>query len=158
MAFRKILVPLDYGAQSDQVFAEALKMSQDNQGQLMLLHSVDDWSTEVHLGSFAELELDTDLSGSQAEAQRAALQQTLRDRKAWLAQYQEKAEAVGVAAEVVCQLGHAGPLIRDKAKAWPADLVVMGRRGRSGLAEVLLGSVSNYVLHHAPCSVMVIHT
>lgn len=29
--------------------------------------------------------------------------------------------------------------------------------GRKGLGEMLLGSVSNYVMRHAPCSVMVIH-
>jgi len=29
--------------------------------------------------------------------------------------------------------------------------------GRTGLRELFLGSVSNYVLHHAPCSVMVVH-
>lgn len=31
------------------------------------------------------------------------------------------------------------------------------RHGRSGLSELLLGSVSNYVVHHAPCSVLTIH-
>ncbi len=35
-----------------------------------------------------------------------------------------------------------------------ADLIVVGRRGRSGLSELILGSASNYVLHHAPCSVL----
>jgi nucleotide-binding universal stress UspA family protein len=30
----------------------------------------------------------------------------------------------------------------------------MGRRGRTGLSELFLGSVSNYVTHHAPCSVL----
>ncbi|NEO28803.1 MAG: universal stress protein, partial [Kamptonema sp. SIO4C4] len=34
--------------------------------------------------------------------------------------------------------------------------VIIGRRGRVGLSEILLGSVSNYVLHHAPCAVMVV--
>jgi len=35
-------------------------------------------------------------------------------------------------------------------------LVVVGRRGHSGLSELFLGSVSNYVLHRAPCSVLTI--
>ncbi|MEO0350033.1 MAG: universal stress protein, partial [Cyanobacteria bacterium P01_A01_bin.15] len=39
---------------------------------------------------------------------------------------------------------------------WNADLIMMGRRGRSGFSELLLGSVSNYVMHHAPCSVLTV--
>jgi nucleotide-binding universal stress UspA family protein len=42
------------------------------------------------------------------------------------------------------------------ARSWPADLIVIGRRGRTGLKEALMGSVSNYVVHHAPCTVMVV--
>ena len=48
-------------------------------------------------------------------------------------------------------------MICELAKFWNADLIIMGRRGRSGLAEVFLGSESNYVLHHAPCSVQIVH-
>ncbi|CCQ49032.1 hypothetical protein CWATWH8502_2292 [Crocosphaera watsonii WH 8502] len=38
----------------------------------------------------------------------------------------------------------------------PGDVIVMGHRGISGLQEFFLGSVSNYVLHHAPCSVLIV--
>ena len=39
-----------------------------------------------------------------------------------------------------------------------ADLLVVGRRGRSMAAEVILGSTSAYCLHHAPCPVVVVST
>ncbi|RMG10302.1 MAG: universal stress protein, partial [Cyanobacteria bacterium J055] len=35
-------------------------------------------------------------------------------------------------------------------------LIIVGRRGRQGIEEAVLGSVSNYVVHHAPCSVLAI--
>jgi nucleotide-binding universal stress UspA family protein len=42
------------------------------------------------------------------------------------------------------------------AKIRQADLIVMGTRGRSSLQGVLLGSVSNKVIHHAACPVMLV--
>lgn len=46
----------------------------------------------------------------------------------------------------------------DVATREKADLVVVGNRGMSGPKRFILGSVSNKVTHHAPCSVLVVHT
>jgi nucleotide-binding universal stress UspA family protein len=46
--------------------------------------------------------------------------------------------------------------IVEAAKTWQADLIVMGTRGRSALANVFLGSVAQGVLRDAPCPVMVL--
>lgn len=45
--------------------------------------------------------------------------------------------------------------IVDRAKEWKADLIVVGSHGR-GFWGRLLGSVSTGVIHHAPCSVLVV--
>ena len=45
--------------------------------------------------------------------------------------------------------------IVKKAEAWPADLAVVGAQGHSVLDQVYLGSVSQMVTTHVPCSVRV---
>jgi nucleotide-binding universal stress UspA family protein len=46
--------------------------------------------------------------------------------------------------------------IIEEAKAWGAELVVVGARGRSGIDQVMPGSVSEAVAMRAHCSVEVI--
>jgi len=52
--------------------------------------------------------------------------------------------------------GDARPNILDQATAWGADLIVLGSHGRTGVTRVLLGSASDSVSRHAPCSVTIV--
>jgi len=47
--------------------------------------------------------------------------------------------------------------IEDAVREHDAQLVAVGTRGRTGLARLLLGSVSERVLHHVPCPTLVVH-
>ena len=53
------------------------------------------------------------------------------------------------------RLGAPAAVIVDEAKDWNADLIVVGSHGRSFWGRLTLGSVSDAVIHHAPCSVLV---
>jgi nucleotide-binding universal stress UspA family protein len=56
----------------------------------------------------------------------------------------------------VLEYGSPGKQIVDIAIQGRYSLIVMGRRGLSGLTGLLLGSVSNHVIHYAPCPTLVI--
>jgi nucleotide-binding universal stress UspA family protein len=76
------------------------------------------------------------------------------------------AEATATLADVATRLGLAaaeqrivvgapGPAICDAATETAAAVVVIGSRGRGGLKRAVLGSVSDHVVRHAPCPVLV---
>jgi len=48
--------------------------------------------------------------------------------------------------------------IVETADEWKPDLVVVGSHGYSGWERLLIGSVSDSVVHHSPCSVLVVRT
>jgi nucleotide-binding universal stress UspA family protein len=62
------------------------------------------------------------------------------------------------AADVVCHAVHMAPVKALLDAGRNADLLVVGSRGRGGFRGLLLGSVSDQVVHHAGCPVTVVRT
>ncbi len=54
--------------------------------------------------------------------------------------------------------GAPAQMIVEEAESCDADLIVMGSHGYGFWHRTMLGSVSNSVMHHAPCSVMIVRT
>lgn len=52
--------------------------------------------------------------------------------------------------------GDARTAILELARQWKPDLIVLGSHGLKGLNRLLMGSVSEAVMRHAPCSVQVV--
>jgi nucleotide-binding universal stress UspA family protein len=52
--------------------------------------------------------------------------------------------------------GDARAAILELARQWKPDLIVLGSHGLKGLNRLLMGSVSEAVMRHAPCSVQVV--
>lgn len=151
MTYQKILVPLADTDERERVYTQAVRMAKQENSALKLFHCI---SSEVYItpyGTFTTAELNTLIP---------QWQQGIETEKAkvieWLRDYCQKATAQGVEADWEWKLGDPSTSIIQLAKTWEADLIMMGSRGLTGLSEMFLGSVSNYVVHHATCSVLLI--
>jgi nucleotide-binding universal stress UspA family protein len=84
-----------------------------------------------------------------------AIPQVEEMQKAILQRTGEVLEAAGVSYLPLHELGHPVDKIVSTAQREHADVIVMGSRGHSAWKSLLLGSVSDGVLHHAHCPVLV---
>ena len=152
MTYSKVLVALDRSDLGDLVFQQALDIAKQNQSQLLLIHCIP-VENQV-LSPYPSFYSEEMVSFSQLVQER--LKKETEEVEQWLADYDKVAAERGVVSESKWKMGDPGRWIRDLADSWEADLIVLGRRGLTGVAEMFLGSVSNYVVHHVNCSVLVV--
>ncbi len=157
MTFKKILVALDRTSQAVEVFEAALDLSRSEGTNLMVFHCIS-WEAEEKANSFMGIGTlaDINMYGTLHKLRQESLHKEMTRVRNWLRTYCQEATAQEVKAEFECKVGNPSGWICEYAKEWGADLIILGRRGYTGWSEFLLGSVSNSVLHHAPCSVLVV--
>jgi nucleotide-binding universal stress UspA family protein len=78
------------------------------------------------------------------------------EREPRLLEVVERARAWGVETTYLLWTGEPGRGIVAAAEAEQADLIVVGTRGLARAGRLLLGSVSDHVVHHASCPVLVV--
>ncbi|WP_009632435.1 universal stress protein [Synechocystis sp. PCC 7509] len=154
--FNKILVAIDTSESSDRVFDRAIVIAKATGAHLMLLHVL---SSEEQGSPYLPI-----IFSGMGYAGGDKIIENYREEWAVFAQQclkmlksrQEQAMLAGVKAEFTQTPGSPGKTICDFAQKWEADTIVIGHRGHSGVAKLILGSVSNYVLHHAGCSLLIV--
>ncbi|HUI49176.1 MAG TPA: universal stress protein [Acidimicrobiia bacterium] len=62
----------------------------------------------------------------------------------------------GIEHQVVISEGRPSEVVMEAAEAAQADLIVCGRRGRGGFAELLLGSTSHELTHRAQVPLLIV--
>jgi nucleotide-binding universal stress UspA family protein len=63
---------------------------------------------------------------------------------------------MGLDVTTVVEEGRPEDALLNLARDQKADLIVVGSRGRGGVREMFLGSVSHFLTLHAPCPVLVV--
>lgn len=145
----KILIATDGSDYSDAAIRECCKMVVDPKNVEILIVSVYDDTYPLATEPFA-----------MSPEYYQQLEDGIREQTTSVVEAARKLVAdqfpdAGFSIETEVLRGSPDQQITEKAKEWNADLIVVGSHGR-GFWGRLLGSVSNGVMHHAPCSVMVV--
>lgn len=142
MSYKRILVPFDGSETSNKALVAALDMAREQGGRVRVIHAVD----ELAMASGYEY------SGELMRLARDQGQKMLDDALAM-------ARSAGVDSDtrlIDAPGKRLGDAVAEEAKAWQADLVVVGTHGRRGLSRVLLGSGAESVIRLSTLPVLVI--
>lgn len=138
----RILVPVDFSDCSLDALEYAAAVAQRAQAAVMLLHVMEPVSYGLDFTAPLRAE---------REHEREVLTQRLAGLVAAL-------EAANVKSESLVRGGLPRDSILEAARAWSADLIVMGTHGRRGLSHALYGSVVESVLRKSHCPILTVRS
>jgi nucleotide-binding universal stress UspA family protein len=154
--YQRILIAVDKKAGGGLVFQEGLALARATRASVMLLDVLSAYEEDAPF-QLPSTEMYAILN---EEAIKNYLNQWQNYEQAGLDLLKTlaaEANANGILAEYSLNRGEPGRVICDLARNWNADLIMLAGREREELLGQILGSVSNYVTHHAPCSVLIVH-
>jgi nucleotide-binding universal stress UspA family protein len=137
--FRRIVVGDDGSDHAHHAFEVALEMAER-------------FGAELHVAAVAQV---PDYAASVDEVEESVRQATAYYEEVF-ARVREAAAHREVRLQTHLLKGHAAQSLIHLADELGADLVVVGSRGLSAFQRYLLGSVSEAVMHHAHCPVLVV--
>ena len=140
----KIMIAVDSGSASHEAALEAKRLFPDAEHLIISAASIAPYMAVDPLGGgvFAMGRSMESLNASESLADKALA---------------EAQNVVGKSPEDAVELGNPGQVICEQALDHHADVIVVGRSSKSWFSRIFDPSVSDYVVAHAPCPVLVVH-
>ena len=142
--YQTILVGIDGSDQANAAFEKALDVVKRNQGKLIVTHVIEGQMYSTLMGF-------SSLNNELIDQEKADAQSLLDSCKC-------KAQQAGVKKiEVVLTYGIAKEVIaKELPQKYAVDLIMVGQSGLNAVERMMIGSVSNYIIRHASCDVLIV--
>jgi len=139
MSFRRVLIAVAESPSSALAARVGLELARSLGAEVAFVHAVDPVQGYAPQTGMAPADLMT---------------LARQDGQKLLSEFARRAALEPPPLEFLC-VGKPGVEIAKAARDWSADVIVLGSHGRGGLTRLLVGSVAEAVMRHAPCSVLV---
>jgi nucleotide-binding universal stress UspA family protein len=134
---KRIFLPVDGSEHSQRAVAKTVELARLTRGEVRVFHYQEREPSKAGTATFEATDEAANLvDAAVAELQAAEIKASGETR-------------AGLAGEVA-------KAIVDEARRFDADLIVIGSRGLSDFAALLVGSVAHKVIHHAHCPVLIV--
>jgi nucleotide-binding universal stress UspA family protein len=142
LRIKEILVPIDFSDCSRKALRYAIPLAKEHKAAITVAYVVP--AISAAFGEYGAFDA-------------AAITKEMRERAERDLATLVVDEVRGVvAADTIVRTGSPAQEIIAIAKRLPADMIVLSTHGRTGLKHALLGSVTERVVRHAPCPVLVV--
>ncbi len=145
----RILLAVDDSNCSEAAITAVLNQAHRSNLEVLVLHIVDSCQ-------LTPLSLMFGQGPSMGQSLNSLRKQWHERANALVTQTAERLAAAGIKAGTQVREGEPKTLIVEEASQWHADMIVLGSHGLQGAKRFLLGSVSNTVARHAPCSTWIV--
>ena len=139
--FRTVMLATDLSTASEAATTAAIDLAATFGARLLAVSVIDPGSLRLPGGHF-RMRVDQ----VRAERERHAQELVARGRRA------------GVVVDFLVWEGDPGESIVEASQAEAADMIIVGSHGRSAVGRFLIGSVSDHVVRHATCPVLVVRS
>jgi nucleotide-binding universal stress UspA family protein len=140
---RSILVPVDFSAVTTSVIEHARRIAEAFSSKVCLLH------VAAPDPAFVGWDPGPDV----VRHQRAT---DLREEHRQIQDLAQSLREAGIEAQSLLVQGSTVETILERAEKLQADLIIVGSHGHGALYRALLGSISEGIVRHSPCPVLII--
>jgi len=138
-SIRKVLLATDLSPVTDLATEWAFTLARRNDAALLVVSVIDPRDLRLPGGRF-----------------RARIDQVRDGREAAAHMLVERGRRLGVPVTFLVWTGEPGESIVAASEAEDVDIILVGAHGRGAIGRLVMGSVSEYVVRHAPCPVLIV--
>jgi nucleotide-binding universal stress UspA family protein len=155
---KKLIAAIDFSSATDGIITQASGLAAELDARLWILHVASDESQTIGLDTTMYSDYSPDFLSIPGDVQQARnlTAEELRHEHAELLAVSSMLREKQIDAHAVLMKGEAAKHIVEKAIQLQTDLIILGSHGHGMLHKALLGSVSEFVIRHAACNVMIV--